>query len=70
VSVFQEQGRTGEQVEMKKHVIVKILLAVLLGLVLLVAYLGIINLLAYTVETDISVKEMVRQIKLDTLNRK
>ena len=55
---------------MKHPKLAKYMLATLIGMVLLIVYLVIINLLAYMVETDTSVKEMVRQIKLDTLNRK
>ena len=50
--VLQEQGRTGEQVEMKLHIIEKILLAIVIGAVLLVCYLFLIELLGYIILND------------------
>jgi uncharacterized membrane protein YesL len=50
---------------MKHPKLTKFLLAGLIGFVLLVIYLIMINLLAYMVESDTSVQEMVKHSLLD-----
>lgn len=50
---------------MKHPKLAKYMLATLIGMVLLIIYLVMINLLAYMVETDTSVKEIVRHSLLD-----
>jgi hypothetical protein len=49
--VFQEQGRTGEQVEMKRFV-EKAIVALILGAVLLMSYLFLIDLLGCIILND------------------